>query len=272
MGTRDRPVQLDGDHHSCLHITDALRVQNQQNPNSCPNRDSQFHFTPCIQLLTLERDQACLRCRSCLVQQGSYSLQMRSRSQLGIHSLWASLKSHSISVWLQRAIKFCPKWEHSCELGSESLPKVCFRSSKLKRMAAVRHGAKGITIENSPPGSRVGRRLVPNWARKFSPSTHALFGFVGVFLPPLLLFPFMIEGEGKSRSHQLYFGARSINSSAQWWQGCSVEHIWGSRKSGAGPDLKEAHFSPVFKSTKAGTPRTEYFVWKSYIRWQGRPR
>lgn len=44
MGSRDRSVQLDGDHHSRLHITDALRVQNQQNPNSCPNRDSQSHF------------------------------------------------------------------------------------------------------------------------------------------------------------------------------------------------------------------------------------
>lgn len=44
MGSRDRSVQLDGGNHSCLHIIDALRVQDQQNPNSCPNRGSQSHF------------------------------------------------------------------------------------------------------------------------------------------------------------------------------------------------------------------------------------
>lgn len=44
MGSSDRPVQLDGDNHSCLYITDALRMQDQQNPNSCPNRASQSFF------------------------------------------------------------------------------------------------------------------------------------------------------------------------------------------------------------------------------------
>ena len=43
---RDWPVQLDGDSHSCLHHTSALGVQDtqdQQNPNSCPDRSGQPH-------------------------------------------------------------------------------------------------------------------------------------------------------------------------------------------------------------------------------------
>lgn len=44
-------------------------------------------FVPCIHPQTSERDQACLSCGSCLVQQSGYSLQMRSRSQLYIPSL-----------------------------------------------------------------------------------------------------------------------------------------------------------------------------------------
>lgn len=58
--------------------------------------------------------------------------------------------------------------------------------------------------------------------------------FLGFY--PLLFFtspltsPFTIKGEGRSRSHQLYFGARSINSRAQWWQGwgahLGLQEIW----------------------------------------------
>ena len=47
MRSRDSPVELDGDGHSCLHHTDALRVQDsweQQNPNSCPARGGQPHL------------------------------------------------------------------------------------------------------------------------------------------------------------------------------------------------------------------------------------
>lgn len=114
----------------------------------------------CSHLLTLERDQACLSCRFCLVQQGSCSLQMRSRSQLYLFSL---LKLHSSPTQSQ--------FDSNVQLNSvpsentlvnqaqkHGLPKVCFRSSKLKRMAVVRQSAKGITIKNSPPGSRVGNR------------------------------------------------------------------------------------------------------------------
>lgn len=90
MRFRDRPVQLDGDGHSCPHHTDALGMQDtqdQQNPNSCPGRGGHPHFHSPFHPLMLERDQACLSCRSRLVQQSSYSLQMRSRSRLYIPSL-----------------------------------------------------------------------------------------------------------------------------------------------------------------------------------------
>lgn len=44
MRLRDRHVQLDGDGHSCLHHTGTLDTQDQQNPNSCPDRGGQPHF------------------------------------------------------------------------------------------------------------------------------------------------------------------------------------------------------------------------------------
>lgn len=136
-------------------------------------------------------------------------------------------------------------------------PKIHFRSSKLKGMAAVRHGAKGITTKNNPSGAaewRAGWLQLELVAGSFSFYACAFGFFAPFFFPsPPLSSPFMVEGEGRGRSHQLCFGAKNINSSAQRWWGCSVGHIWGSRKSGVGPALKESHVSPVFKNTTVGT-------------------
>lgn len=78
---------------------------------------------------------------------------------------------------------------------NHSFPKEYFRSSKLKGMAAIRHGAEGSTTKTPSLGQRGGEHVDSRsgWWEKVSPSMHMLFVFY--FFPPPLSSPFIVEGE-----------------------------------------------------------------------------
>lgn len=126
-------------------------------------------------------------------------------------------------------------------------PKVRFKSSKLKRTAVFRHHAEGTNTKTNLSwlmgwqvswsqlelaGESFASKVCasPPVQEKVFPPIHVLpprlsmrmFALQRVcscvvwgFFSPPLSFPFVVEGGGRGRSHQLDFDARSTNSSAQ---------------------------------------------------------